>query len=88
MVKKKKCPTKIDYELCRCEGLNDCRTMYKNNNIKSVLDVYEARTMRNGGNISATTTATNTDSKEMTEEERGGVSTTLSTVLAQCTEDE
>ena len=47
-------------ELCRCEGLNDCMFRYKNDTIKSVVDVYEVKTMKNKGKLKkfiSTTTA-------------------------------
>ena len=83
---KKKSLTKIDLvvfctdsgeELCRCEGLNDCVFRYKNDDtIRSVVDVYEAKTMKNGGklkryiasgNTSVLTSNTTGDDKETTE---------------------
>lgn len=87
---KKKSLTKIDLvvfctdsgeELCRCEGSNDCMFRYKNDTIKSVVDVYEAKTMRNGGKLkryiasgstSAPITTTTGDDKETTAGEGGG----------------
>lgn len=99
----KKSLTKIDLvvfcmdsgeELCRCEGFNDCMFRYKNDTIRSVVDVYESKTMRNRGkmkryiafgNTSKPTTITIGVGKEMID---GKGASTLSTVVTQCTEEE
>lgn len=88
---KKKSLTKLDLvvfckdsgeELCRCEGLNDCMFRYKNDTIRSVVDVYEAKTMKNGGklkryiasgNTSAPNTTNASNDEETTEGEGGRV---------------
>nr|BDT63195.1 MAG: wsv151-like protein [Hemigrapsus takanoi nimavirus]GBG35365.1 wsv151-like protein [Hemigrapsus takanoi nimavirus] len=99
--RKKKSLTKIDLvvfckdngeELCRCEGSNDCMFRYKNDTIKSVVDVYEAKTMKNGGklrryiasgNTSAPTTITTGDDNETTEGEGGGAKEESSSSLIE-----
>ena len=77
-------------ELCRCEGLHDRMFRYENNTIKSVLDVYGAKTIRNGGKLKRYIASGNTSAPTTGDDkDEGGV--TAAAVLstdAQCTADE